>query len=112
MILETNSQGSLYCTFEEKEINTYFGVTFENFIKNKRMIERFSEILIKKSGKELESELEDGKGPNITIYKITDGKYGINIERECYIEKKEKCSLGLTETEMNKMMDYVRKITS
>lgn len=112
MILETNSQGSLYCTFDEREINTYFGVPFENFIKNKSMIERFSEILIKKSREELGTRLKDSNGTNIKIYKIADRKYVINIEKEEFREKNKQCDLKLTEKEMSKMMDYVRKLTS
>lgn len=110
MILETNSQGSLYCTFDEKDIGTYFSMSTEEFLKNKSTIEQFSDILIRKARGNNKCYIKDGDAVSISIYSVTDKKYAISIEREKEGLIENNNDALLTETDLDRMVDYLREM--
>lgn len=113
MILETNSQGSLYCTFDDKDIGLYFSMSFEEFLKSKGMIKLFSEILIKKSMEKMDYGKIDIRDIDVSIYEIENGKYAINIERknDIFVIEEDKISdITLTENDLCKLMNYLKQI--
>lgn len=116
MVLETNSQGSLYCTFEETDINNYFQMTSKDFMEDQNAISRFSDILIKRAKDETGIDMEGGKELDISIYELNPGSFAISIAKgkrklvEISSKKKDvdsKYDVVLSDKELNKLMDYV-----
>lgn len=81
MVLQTNSQGSLYCTFDEKEIRNYFSMPVEKFVNDKKAVEKLSDILIEKAKEQTGMDIGEFNGVDVTLYQVNAHRYAINIEK-------------------------------
>lgn len=80
MVLETNSQGSLYCTFDEKEISDYFSMSAEDFLKDRQAVMKLTDILLKKAKENTGIHFNNTNGYNVKVYQTELNRYAISIE--------------------------------
>lgn len=78
MVMETNSQGTLYCTFNDKDIYNYFLISADEFLKNRNAIMKFSNILLKKATETI--ALSPTDEVIVTVYQEKQGKYIMCID--------------------------------
>lgn len=92
MVLEANSQGAIYCTFDEKDICNYFSMSIDEFLKDKKAVEKLSNVLIKEAKEQTGIDIGEFNGVDVTLYQINTHQYAINIE------KKEKTIMKISTT--------------
>lgn len=114
MILETNSQGSLYCTFDEKDICNYFCMSAEKFLKDKKALEKLSDILIKKAREQTGMDIGEFNGVDVTLYQIDTHRYAINIEKKekkilkiSSSKERKKYDISVSGKDLYRMMEYL-----
>ena len=75
------------------------------------MIERFSDILIRKAKGSNKCNIKDSDAVSISIYNVANKKYAISIEREnAGLKKEDNKDALLTEKDLNRMVDYLRQM--
>jgi len=72
---------NLYCTFEEEDINKYFSLTFEEFSNNRKLVEKFANVIIKKAVKSGQTDSFDESDFEISLYELGYNKYSIHIKQ-------------------------------
>lgn len=78
MVMETNSQGTLYCTFNDKDIYNHFLISADEFLGNRNAIMKFSNILLKKAAGT--TALSPTDEVIVTVYQMKRGNYTMCID--------------------------------